>query len=156
MSTIQGIASPLIPGDRALSIAQADALRAYGDLSPYRIELVLEHDAWKVDYELKDARQKGGGPHYVIDAATGRSGRSATSSNSRLLLRKKNVLSRSERRLFAQPILEERHFQLERRRRGDVSLPRGQGGAVLVAEHAVDLDQMVERHPVSRRVLHAA
>jgi hypothetical protein len=60
-----------LAGDRALAIAQADALKAYGDLSPYRIQLVLEADGWHVDYELKDARHKGGGPHYVIDAKTG-------------------------------------------------------------------------------------
>ena len=60
-----------IAGDRALAIAQADAARAYRDLSPFRIQLVLEHDGWHVDYDLKDARLKGGGPHYIIDAHTG-------------------------------------------------------------------------------------
>jgi hypothetical protein len=60
-----------IAGDQALTIAQADALNAYRDLSAYRIQLVLEADGWHIDYELKDARLKGGGPHYVIDAYTG-------------------------------------------------------------------------------------
>jgi hypothetical protein len=60
-----------IAGDRALAIAQADATRAYRDLSPFRIQLVLENDGWQVDYELKDPRLKGGGPHYIIDAYTG-------------------------------------------------------------------------------------
>jgi hypothetical protein len=60
-----------IAGDRALAIAQADAARAYRDLSPFRIQLVLEQDGWHVDYDLKDARLKGGGPHYIIDAHTG-------------------------------------------------------------------------------------
>ena len=60
-----------IAGDRALAIAQADAGRIYRDLSPFRIQLVLEDDGWHVDYELKDARLKGGGPHYIIDAQTG-------------------------------------------------------------------------------------
>ena len=60
-----------IAGDKALTIAQADAMRAYRDLSPFRIQLVLENDGWHVDYELKDSRLKGGGPHYVIDAHTG-------------------------------------------------------------------------------------
>ncbi len=60
-----------IPGDRALTIAQADALTAYRDLSGYRIQLVLEDDGWHVDYELKDPKLKGGGPHYVIDAVSG-------------------------------------------------------------------------------------
>src|SRR5947209_18849764 len=58
-------------GDQALAIAQADALKAYQDLSGYRIQLVLEDDGWHVDYELKDPRLKGGGPHYVLDAHTG-------------------------------------------------------------------------------------
>ena len=54
-----------------LAVAQADAMKVYGDLSPYRIQLVLEADGWHVDYELKDPRLKGGGPHYIIDATTG-------------------------------------------------------------------------------------
>ncbi len=67
------VASPVarIPADQALSIAQADALQAYGDLSPYRIQLALEPDGWHVDYEPADAKLKGGGPHYVIDASSG-------------------------------------------------------------------------------------
>jgi hypothetical protein len=60
-----------LPGDRVLAIAQADASRVYRDLTAYRIQLVLEPDGWHVDYELKDPRLKGGGPHYVIDARTG-------------------------------------------------------------------------------------
>lgn len=67
----QAIAAPLIAGAQALGIAQADALRAYHDLSAYRIEVVLEADGWHVDYDLKDPRLKGGGPHYVIDANSG-------------------------------------------------------------------------------------
>lgn len=63
-------ATPL-GGDQALSIAHADALQAYRELSAYRIQLVLESDGWHVDYELKDPRVKGGGPHYIIDAVTG-------------------------------------------------------------------------------------
>jgi len=60
-----------LAGDQVLAIAQADAARVYRDLSPYRIQLVLENDGWHVDYELKNPRLKGGGPHYVIDANTG-------------------------------------------------------------------------------------
>ena len=63
--------APLIPGAEALSVAEADAILAYRDLAPYRIQVVLEADGWHVDYELKDPRLKGGGPHYVIDASTG-------------------------------------------------------------------------------------
>jgi len=58
-------------GDQVLAVAQADALKAYRDLSVYRIQLVLEEDGWHVDYELKDPRMKGGGPHYLIDPVTG-------------------------------------------------------------------------------------
>ena len=65
------LSSPIVAADKALAIAQADAVNAYRDLSPYRIRLSLEADGWHVDYELKDPRWKGGGPHYVIDATTG-------------------------------------------------------------------------------------
>ena len=61
-----------LTGDQALAIAQADAGRVYGDLSPYCIRLAHESDGWHVDYEPKDPRLKGGGPHYVIDAVSGR------------------------------------------------------------------------------------
>jgi hypothetical protein len=61
----------VLAGAQVLAIAQADALRVYRDLSPYRIQLVLEEDGWHVDYEMKDPRLKGGGPHYVIDGLSG-------------------------------------------------------------------------------------
>lgn len=56
---------------QALVIAQADAVNAYRDLSAYRITLALEADGWHIEYELKNPRLKGGGPHYVIDAVSG-------------------------------------------------------------------------------------
>ena len=62
---------PVLAADQALTIAQADAVQAYRDLSGYRIRLGLEADGWHVDYELKDPKYKGGGPHYVIDPCTG-------------------------------------------------------------------------------------
>ncbi len=62
---------PTPTGDQVMAIAHADESRVYRNLSAYRIQLVLEADGWHVDYELKDARLKGGGPHYVIDANTG-------------------------------------------------------------------------------------
>ena len=31
----------------------------------------LEDDGWHVDYELKNDKMMGGGPHYVIDAESG-------------------------------------------------------------------------------------
>ncbi len=67
----QGSDETVLGGDRALTIAQADALQAYRDLSAYRIQLALESDGWHIDYELKNKRAKGGGPHYVIDARSG-------------------------------------------------------------------------------------
>jgi hypothetical protein len=60
-----------LAGDQVLTIAQADALKVYGDLSPYNIRLALEPDGWHVDYEVKNRKWKGGGPHYVIDAVSG-------------------------------------------------------------------------------------
>jgi hypothetical protein len=57
--------------DQALQIARLDAEKAYRDLSPFRIEIVLEPDGWHIDYELKNLGLRGGGPHYVIDARDG-------------------------------------------------------------------------------------
>jgi hypothetical protein len=61
---------PLAP-DQVLAIVHADAVKAYRDLSLYRIRLALESDGWHVDYDLKDSRLKGGGPHYVVDPVRG-------------------------------------------------------------------------------------
>lgn len=66
--SVQGVA---VTSDEALRIARLDAEKAYRDLSGFRIAITLEADGWHVDYELKDPRWQGGGPHYVIDAATG-------------------------------------------------------------------------------------
>lgn len=60
-----------ITSDQALHIARLDAEKAYGDLSPYRVTLVLENDGWHVDYDLKNPLWNGGTPHYLIDAANG-------------------------------------------------------------------------------------
>jgi hypothetical protein len=70
-ATLRGRAAPQISGDEALRIAHADGLRAYRDLSGYRIILALEPDGWHVDYELKSRTAAGGGPHYIIDAVAG-------------------------------------------------------------------------------------
>ena len=64
-------APPTINAEQALAIAQTAALQAYRDLTPYRIRLSLEADGWHIDYELKDPKCKGGGPHFVIDALSG-------------------------------------------------------------------------------------
>jgi hypothetical protein len=71
MTTTTAPGRPAVAGDRALAIAQADALTAYRDLTGYAVRVSLESDGWHVDYELKDPKWKGGGPHYVIDASTG-------------------------------------------------------------------------------------
>ena len=60
-----------VTSDQALRIAEADAERAYKDLSGYRVVLALEPDGWHVDYELKNGLSQGGGPHYVIDLTSG-------------------------------------------------------------------------------------
>jgi hypothetical protein len=62
---------PSITSDQALRIARLDAEKVYRDLSPYRASIALEEDGWHVDYELKDSRLQGGGPHYVIDPEDG-------------------------------------------------------------------------------------
>ena len=62
---------PAVSSDQALSIAQADAVRVYRDLTQYSIRISLESEGWHVDYEVKSSGQKGGGPRYIIDATTG-------------------------------------------------------------------------------------
>ncbi len=57
--------------DQALKVAREDAERVYRDLTRYWMRVALEADGWHVDYELRDPRARGGGPHYVIDAADG-------------------------------------------------------------------------------------
>ena len=65
-------ARPVISSHQALSIAEADALPVYEDLSIYRIELWQDDDGWHVEYRIKKPRCAGGGPHYVIHAETGK------------------------------------------------------------------------------------
>ncbi|HUG89668.1 MAG TPA: hypothetical protein VML55_02470 [Planctomycetaceae bacterium] len=61
----------MIACSEALRIADSDAEAAYRDPSGFRISVSLEDDVWQIDYELKDPRLQGGGPHYLIDAETG-------------------------------------------------------------------------------------
>jgi hypothetical protein len=68
----QALATSPISASLALSAVETDAIAAYRDLSPFRVEVRLEDDGWHVDYELKDATSNGGGPHYVVDADDGR------------------------------------------------------------------------------------
>jgi hypothetical protein len=60
-----------ITSEEVLQIAQADAERAYRDLSGYRISCSLEADGWHVEYRLTKSFVAGGGPEYLIDAVTG-------------------------------------------------------------------------------------
>lgn len=54
-----------------LRVAHCDAVAAYRDLSGYQITLALRDDGWHVDYEWIGSLTAGGGPHYVIDPASG-------------------------------------------------------------------------------------
>jgi hypothetical protein len=60
-----------ITSDQALKIARLDAENAYRNLYGYLIQITIEDDGWHIDYELKNQRHHGGGPHYVIDIQTG-------------------------------------------------------------------------------------
>jgi hypothetical protein len=64
--------APVISCDQALTVAKIDAERVYPDLLAFRITVVFEDDGWHIDYTLKDTRMNGGGPHYVIDAMSGK------------------------------------------------------------------------------------
>jgi hypothetical protein len=74
MSRAKAVLEPAgdrIACDRALKVAREDAEAVYPYLAHYWIRVALEEDGWHVDYELRDPRARGGGPHYVIDATTG-------------------------------------------------------------------------------------
>jgi Zn-dependent metalloprotease len=66
----------LITRAQAVAIAMTEAKKVYQ--SPreleeaYVVEATLADDVWRVDFELKDPDANGGGPHYLIDAKTGR------------------------------------------------------------------------------------
>lgn len=57
--------------NQALNIARQDARTAYRDLDAYDVTIELQDGNWKVDYELKDKKARGGGPHYIISGDTG-------------------------------------------------------------------------------------
>jgi hypothetical protein len=58
-----------VTSDQSLRVARVDGEKAYRGLSPFFVHVEL--DGWHVDYEPKNRRSNGGGPHYVIDAQTG-------------------------------------------------------------------------------------
>lgn len=60
-----------IDKQEALKIANEDARKQYRDLSIYEVVTELDDKNWKIDYELKNKRLRGGGPHYLISSETG-------------------------------------------------------------------------------------
>jgi hypothetical protein len=71
MGTSAELASVRLSCDQVLRIACKDAEKAYRDLSGFNIRIAEEADGWHVDYELKDERARGGGPHYIIHPVAG-------------------------------------------------------------------------------------
>ncbi len=69
MST--AVLAPPISRQQTLAIAEADAVPVYGNWNDLTLEVALQDDGWHVDYWLRKPRHAGGGPHYIIDAATG-------------------------------------------------------------------------------------
>lgn len=61
----------LLAAAEILRIAHQDGIKAYRDLSQFRITMEPRPDGWHVDFDLIDTNLAGGGPHYVIDATTG-------------------------------------------------------------------------------------
>jgi hypothetical protein len=70
MSSAQ-ILTAQLSSDEVLRIARLDAERVYRDLSRFVIRITPEPDGWHVDFDLKDATARGGGPHYVIAPESG-------------------------------------------------------------------------------------
>jgi hypothetical protein len=61
-----------VTSDEALRIARLDAEVAYRDgLDHHLIQITHHLDGWHIDYELNRPGWNGGGPHYVIDPASG-------------------------------------------------------------------------------------
>ena len=67
MSSAQLLAVQL-SSDEVLRVARIDAERVYRDLSRFVIRVAREPDGWHVDFDLRDAMARGGGPHYIIDS----------------------------------------------------------------------------------------
>ena len=70
MSSAQ-IVAPQLSSNEVLRVARLDAERVYRDLSRFVIRMAREADGWHVDFDLKDASARGGGPHYVIAPESG-------------------------------------------------------------------------------------
>jgi hypothetical protein len=57
--------------EEILEIAAKDALKAYRDISIYKVTALESMGVWNVDYELKNPNLNGGGPHYRIHYLSG-------------------------------------------------------------------------------------
>ncbi len=66
-----GLRRQSLEHDAVLRIVQREALAAHRNMSGYRINVWFPPYGWHVDYCLTEPYMAGGGPHYVIDAATG-------------------------------------------------------------------------------------
>ncbi len=66
------LSAKVLTCDEVLVIAREDAEPVYKDLSCFRIKITLQEDGWHIEYDLKDSTWNGGGPHYIIDATTGK------------------------------------------------------------------------------------
>ena len=62
----------MISEEQAREIAAAEAGQAYHDLGIYTVTAHRDGGEWFVDYELTDPMSLGGGPHFVIDARSGK------------------------------------------------------------------------------------
>jgi hypothetical protein len=67
------LATPSVTLQQAITIAETDALPMYGAewLNKLEVRAALRDDGWHIEYHQWRPRHTGGGPHYVIDAATG-------------------------------------------------------------------------------------
>jgi hypothetical protein len=57
--------------EEALTIARADAVEKYRDLSIYEVMCDLKSDGWHVEYHVRAKGMQGGGPFYIIDPRSG-------------------------------------------------------------------------------------
>lgn len=69
-TAIDPVQNSVITSDEALRIARIDAETMYQDLKRFRIEVTVDDEGWHVKYRVAHSSH-GGGPHYIVDAATG-------------------------------------------------------------------------------------
>jgi hypothetical protein len=62
----------MIEENEARKIAEAHASAFYRDLSVYSVKVLLKEGKWFIDFDLDNPTMVGGGPHYTIDAETGK------------------------------------------------------------------------------------